>query len=278
MKGGLNLKELKDFTELLIYIFNVISRYLKKASDNLKEVTVAFSQSRKLNIIVFAFLIISILLYRIIAYLLPSLGVAIFYIIVCLIFQYINVLKFITIILNVLSLVFKHSAIFFKIMNVFLFAVFVLFSSVIFSLFISILISYKFFNNLIADSNFIWWLFITILISIAVMSLIAYGCSIYIIQNYEKNYEQIIITFILDFITGTLFTLVVGLKEILASSLSTLLISNLGKKFISEIENIIGINTSSLIITVLYWIFSLIFCFQIIYRTAKKVKQNNVSL
>ena len=272
------MNELKDFTELLIYIFNVISQYLKKASDNLKEVTVAFSQSRKLNIIVFAFLIISILLYRIVAYLLPSLGVAIFYIIVCLIFQYINVLKFITIILNVLSLVFKHSAIFFKIMNVFLFAVFVLFSSVIFSLFISILISYKFFNNLIADSNFIWWLFITILISIAVMSLIAYGCSIYIIQNYERNYEQIIITFILDFITGTLFTLVVGLKEILASSLSTLLISNLGEKFISEIENIIGINTSSLIITVLYWIFSLIFCFQIIYRTAKKVKQNNVSL
>lgn len=99
------MKELKDFTELLIYIFNVISQYLKKVSDNLKEVTVAFSQSRKLNIIVFAFLIISILLYRIVAYLLPSWGVAIFYIIVCLIFQYINVLKFITIILNVLSLV-----------------------------------------------------------------------------------------------------------------------------------------------------------------------------
>ena len=110
------------------------------------------------------------------------------------------------------------------------------------------------------------------------MSLIAYGCSIYIIQNYERNYEQIIITFILDFITGTLFTLVVGLKEILASSLSTLLISNLGEKFIFEIENIIGISTSSLIVTVLYWIFSLIFCFQIIYKTAKKVKQNNVSL
>lgn len=272
------MKELKDFTELLIYIFNVISQYLKKVSDNLKEVTVAFSQSRKLNIIVFAFLIISILLYRIVAYLLPSWGVAIFYIIVCLIFQYINVLKFITIILNVLSLVFKHTAIFFKIMNVFLFAVFVLFSSVIFSLYISILISYKFFNNLIADNNFIWWIFITILIGIAVMSLIAYGCSIYIIQNYERNYEQIIITFILDFITGTLFTLVVGLKEILASSLSMLLISNLGEKFIFEIENIIGISTSSLIVAVLYWIFSLIFCFQIIYKTAKKVKQNNVSL
>ncbi len=272
------MKDLNNSIDFLICVCNYFFELFKKCSDSLNELTNKLSQNRWLNIGACVIFFISILFYKVITLLLPINGVLAFYIGMCFVFQYINVLKFIVIILNIISLLFFHISKFLKVLNVTFFTFFILLFAIIMSQSISIYFTYNVFSGLFTERYFTSWLLITILISIIFMGIIAYGCVIYIIQNYEKSYEQLITTFILDFITGTLFTLVVGLKDVMASLLTNYLKSSIGVKHLSQIENVLGISTSSLVVTYLYWVFSLIFCFQLIYRTIKKAKQNIASL
>lgn len=278
MKGGFKLKDIKNAQELLIFVFDFFSKLLKKVSEIFEKINILLSESRKFNLLIFIVLIISILLFKLFICLFPSQVIVIIYILICLTFSYRITLKFICMILNLLSQFFKHASIFVRIISVFIFIFGILLMSMITSFFISTCLSYKIFSSLITKDYFIWWILLTLLISVIIMGFIAYGCSIYIVHNYKKNYEQIIISFSLEFLTGTLFTLVVGLKDVVSASLIKILTSNLGEKTIILIEKTSGIKIASLIITVLYWLFSLIFCFQLIYKTIKKVKQNNVSL
>ena len=249
------MKDIKNAQELLIFVFDFFSKLLKKVSEIFEKINILLSESRKFNLLIFIVLIISILLFKLFICLFPSQVIVIIYILICLTFSYRITLKFICMILNLLSQFFKHASIFVRIISVFIFIFGILLMSMITSFFISTCLSYKIFSSLITKDYFIWWILLTLLISVIIMGFIAYGCSIYIVHNYKKSYEQVIISFSLEFLTGTLC-----------------------EKTIILIEKTSGIKIASLIITVLYWLFSLIFCFQLIYKTIKKVKQNNVSL
>ena len=136
---------------------------------------------------------------------------------------------------------------------------------------ISMVISIIFIQHIWSDPSpkyLSLYLLTDILCSLIPMTIFSLFYSSYILEKYDHIYELTMISFII----GVLFTLIIGLKVILASHLDFAISSKLGIDLAKKYANGYNFTINELINVVIYWLFSLSLCFQTTYKSIRNVK------
>lgn len=154
---------------------------------------------------------------------------------------------------------------------------------------ISIFISYYIVNYLCDNPNnryALLYILIALFISLIIMVILSLFYNASIIKRFKLKYEQTTVSFTIDFISGILFTLIIGLKTTLSNYFDKTLVIFYGKLISEQFVTEFGITIGDLITLMIYWFFALSLCFQIANRTTKlvintskndKIESSNIS-
>lgn len=274
MKGVLilkNLPEYKFLKELLFFIFEVIASLFKV----LKKLITSFLDWIDSNNYYDLFVNVVCLLSIVVLYLLSRLHL------------YNNIITyFLTLwpLMPLLKPTLKKLCIFFeKASNFFLdlkyylhysyLAIKTICANLFFS-FISMCISYYVVDKMSDNHNnryVLMYILIVLFISIIIMVILSLFYNASISKKYKLKYEQATISFTIDFISGILFTLIIGLKTTLSTYFDNTLTIYFGKTITEQFFTEFGITIGDSINLMIYWFFALSLCFQIANKTAKQV-------
>lgn len=154
---------------------------------------------------------------------------------------------------------------------------------------ISIFISYYIVNYLCDNPNnryALLYILIALFISLIIMVILSLFYNASILKRFKLKYEQTTVSFTIDFISGILFTLIIGLKTTLSNYFDKTLVIFYGKLISEQFVTEFGITIGDLITLMIYWFFALSLCFQIANRTTKlvintskndKIESSNIS-
>lgn len=274
MKGGLNLKNFPEYNflkELIFFIFEAISslfKFLKKLINSFLD---WIDSKQHYDLFVCIVCLLSIVLLYLLSVLHLYNNIIVNFLTIC---PLITLLKSF---LNVLSTLFDKISNFFINLEYYLHYIYLTMKTIcanlIFSV-ISMAISYYIVDNLCDNHNnryALMYILIVLFISLVLMVILSLFYNASISKKYKLKYEQTTISFAIDFVSGILFTLIIGLKTTLSTYFDNTLTIYFGKtvteQFFTEFEVTIGDSISLMI----YWLFALSLCFQIANKTTKQV-------
>ena len=300
MKGGFKLKKSPEYNflkELLFFLFDAVSfifYFLKKLIDTFLE----WIESKKnYDLVVSIICLLSLVLLFLLGKLHLYDDVVVNILIFC---TLIPVLKSA---LELLSTFFEKVSNFFSELQYYLHYI-KLAIKIIYSLknvgfprtistnqcsYISIFISYYIVNYLCDNPNnryALLYILIALFISLIIMVILSLFYNASILKRFKLKYEQTTVSFTIDFISGILFTLIIGLKTTLSNYFDKTLVIFYGKLISEQFVTEFGITIGDLITLMIYWFFALSLCFQIANRTTKlvintskndKIESSNIS-
>lgn len=274
MKGGFKLKKSPEYNflkELLFFLFDAVSfifDFLKKLIDTFLE----WIESKKnYDLVVSIICLLSLVLLFLLGKLHLYDDVVVNILIFC---TLIPVLKSA---LELLSTFFEKVSNFFSELQYYLhyikLAIKIICVNFLFSI-ISIFISYYIVNYLCDNPNnryALLYILIALFISLIIMVILSLFYNASILKRFKLKYEQTTVSFTIDFISGILFTLIIGLKTTLSNYFDKTLVIFYGKLISEQFVTEFGITIGDLITLMIYWFFALSLCFQIANRTTKLV-------
>lgn len=289
MKGGFKLKKSPEYNflkELLFFLFDAVSfifDFLKKLIDTFLE----WIESKKnYDLVVSIICLLSLVLLFLLGKLHLYDDVVVNILIFC---TLIPVLKSA---LELLSTFFEKVSNFFSELQYYLhyikLAIKIICVNFLFSI-ISIFISYYIVNYLCDNPNnryALLYILIALFISLIIMVILSLFYNASILKRFKLKYEQTTVSFTIDFISGILFTLIIGLKTTLSNYFDKTLVIFYGKLISEQFVTEFGITIGDLITLMIYWFFALSLCFQIANRTTKlvintskndKIESSNIS-
>ena len=289
MKGGFKLKKSPEYNflkELLFFLFDAVSfifDFLKKLIDTFLE----WIESKKnYDLVVSIICLLSLVLLFLLGKLHLYDDVVVNILIFC---TLIPVLKSA---LELLSTFFEKVSNFFSELQYYLhyikLAIKIICVNFLFSI-ISIFISYYIVNYLCDNPNnryALLYILIALFISLIIMVILSLFYNASILKRFKLKYEQTTVSFTIDFISGILFTLIIGLKTTLSNYFDKTLVIFYGKLISEQFVTEFGITIGDLITLMIYWFFALSLCFQIATRTTKlvintskndKIESSNIS-
>lgn len=289
MKGGFKLKKSPEYNflkELLFFLFDAVSfifDFLKKLIDTFLE----WIESKKnYDLVVSIICLLSLVLLFLLGKLHLYDDVVVNILIFC---TLIPVLKSA---LELLSTFFEKVSNFFSELQYYLhyikLAIKIICVNFLFSI-ISISISYYIVNYLCDNPNnryALLYILIALFISLIIMVILSLFYNASILKRFKLKYEQTTVSFTIDFISGILFTLIIGLKTTLSNYFDKTLVIFYGKLISEQFVTEFGITIGYLITLMIYWFFALSLCFQIANRTTKlvintskndKIESSNIS-
>lgn len=129
---------------------------------------------------------------------------------------------------------------------------------------ISIFISYYIVDYLCDNPNnryALLYILIALFISLIIMVILSLFYNASILKRFKLKYEQTTVSFTIDFISGILFTLIIGLKTTLSNYFDKTLVIFYGKLISEQFVTEFGITIGDLITLMIYWFFALSLCF-----------------
>lgn len=289
MKGGFKLKKSPEYNflkELLFFLFDAVSfifDFLKKLIDKFLE----WIESKKnYDLVVSIICLLSLVLLFLLGKLHLYDDVVVNILIFC---TLIPVLKSA---LELLSTFFEKVSNFFSELQYYLhyikLTIKIICVNFLFSI-ISIFISYYIVDYLCDNPNnryALLYILIALFISLIIMVILSLFYNASILKRFKLKYEQTTVSFTIDFISGILFTLIIGLKTTLSNYFDKTLVIFYGKLISEQFVTEFGITIGDLITLMIYWFFALSLCFQIANRTTKlvintskndKIESSNIS-
>lgn len=274
MKGGLNLKNIPEYIflkDLVFFIFEVIASLFKLLKKIINSLVDWIESKKNYDLIVYLTCMASLALL----YLLGQMHLYNNIIIDILIFC--PLIPLLKPILKMLSIFFEKASNFFFDLEYYLHYIYLtiktVFANLIFSI-ISMVISYYIVDNLCENHNnqyTLMYILIVLFISLVLMVILSLFYNASISKKYKLKYEQTTISFTIDFISGILFTLIIGLKTTLSTYFDNTLTIYFGKIATEQFFTEFGVTVGDSINLMIYWFFALSLCFQIANRTAKQV-------